>query len=157
LQKDNDEIKKAGLNVVSLSYDSKKILSKFGQQQSIQYTMLADKGSKVITKIGVLNPGGKPGSKKAGLAKPITIIVNTDGTVASKIYGTTRVRHTTEKLIKEWGAKKPAAAAASKDGSSEKKEGSSEKKEGSDKKPAASSTKEPAASAKKEPAASSSK
>ena len=112
--------------------------------------MLADKDSKVITKIGVLNPGGKPGSKKAGLAKPITIIVNTDGTVASKIYGTTRVRHTTEKLIKEWGAKKPAAAAASKDGSSEKKEGS-------DKKPAASSTKEPAASAKKEPAASSSK
>jgi len=84
------------------------VLAKFGKSGSIEYPLLSDPDSKVIRLFQVLNDSAKKGSKKHGIAHPITVVLNSDATVAAKINSTVRVRHQTEELVEAWGKVAPA-------------------------------------------------
>lgn len=108
MQRDIEQIKASGLNVVGLSNDSQKILARFGKQGSIEYTLLSDPDSKVIRQFEVLNDSVKKGNKKYGIAHPVTIVLNSDATVAAKINSTVRERHATGQLVEAWSKVAPA-------------------------------------------------
>jgi len=108
LQQDSEQLKSAGINVVGVSYDSVETLAKFGEAGGIQFPLLADPDSKVIRQFGVLNESMKEGSKKFGIARPVTVMVNRDGTVAGKVMSQDYVRHSTGDLVKKWSSIKPA-------------------------------------------------
>jgi glutathione peroxidase len=102
LQSELESIKAAGLRPVGLSYDKVEVLKKFGSKEGIQFPLLADPDSKVIRKLGIANTSAKQGSKKYNIAHPMTIVINSDSTVAGVIPGTVRERHRSNHLVEAW-------------------------------------------------------
>lgn len=87
-----------------MSYDNVEILQKFGSKAGIEYPLLADPDSKVLRQLGIVNTSGRKGSKKYNIAHPMTIVINSDRTVAGVISATTRKRHNSAQLIKQWAS-----------------------------------------------------
>lgn len=56
LQRDYHRLQAAGINLVTISYDSQEVLKRFGDAFDISFTMLADEGSTVIKGFDLLNP-----------------------------------------------------------------------------------------------------
>lgn len=105
------QIKESGVNIVGVSNDSTEVLAKFGAAGGIQFPLLSDPDSKVIRQFGVLNDSMKKGSKKFGIAHPVTVIVGSDGMVAGKIISENHVRHSTTALVEKWNKVKPVEEA----------------------------------------------
>jgi len=55
LQSQFDTLRKDGLGLVGISYDSKEILAAFSQQHGITFPLLSDVGSETIKRYGILN------------------------------------------------------------------------------------------------------
>ena len=102
LQKDSSSISAAGIQVVGLSYDPTDVLSKFSKKNRIEFPLLADPKSEVIKQLGLLNSTAKPGTKKAGIAYPMTILVDRNGVVKAKLPATVRTRHNGSQLVQAW-------------------------------------------------------
>lgn len=105
-----DELQRQGLKLVTISYDSEEILAQFAQEQGITYTMLADPGSVIIKRFGLLNtvadeslgPNGedpeiaedfalyvsvtRPSERFRGIAYPGTFMLDPDGSVTSRFF-----------------------------------------------------------------------
>lgn len=103
-----EQIKESGVNIVGVSYDSVETLAKFGEAGGIQFPLLSDPESKVIRKFGVFNESMKEGSKKFGIARPMTVIVGSDAKVVGKVVSEDYVRHSTGDLVEKWNKIKPA-------------------------------------------------
>lgn len=56
LQRDVQALQDAGINLVTISYDSQEVLQRFTDAFDISFTMLSDVGSKVIERFDLLNP-----------------------------------------------------------------------------------------------------
>ena len=56
LQRDVQALQEAGINLVTISYDSREVLQRFAQAFDISFPLLADVGSPVIERFGLLNP-----------------------------------------------------------------------------------------------------
>ena len=108
MQNDAEQLKEAGINIVGISHDPVETLAKFGEAGGIQFPMLSDPDSKVIRKFGVFDQSTKEGTKKFGIARPVTVIVGSDATVAGKIVSEAYVRHSTAALVEKWNKVKPA-------------------------------------------------
>jgi peroxiredoxin len=104
------ELAAQGLGLAAISYDPPGIHARFSQQRGITYPLLADVGSVVIRKYGVVNPvgemafgpakddpavkalvqrlvtGGAPGPRHVGMALPGTLIVDRQGRVTSRFF-----------------------------------------------------------------------
>lgn len=78
------------------------VLEKFASSKGIQFPLLADPDSKVIRQLGIANTAAKKGSRKYNIAHPLTIVINSDSTVAGVLPGTTRERHNTKQLVEAW-------------------------------------------------------
>ncbi len=50
-----DELENAGIGVAAISYDSPAVLQDFAQRRGIDFPLLADEGSEVISRYGILN------------------------------------------------------------------------------------------------------
>ena len=87
LQKELESIERTGLKVVALSYDEQPALKNFATAKKIQFPLLADPGSKVIRKLGLVNTTRKKGTLRYGVAHPLTIIINQDRSVAGILQG----------------------------------------------------------------------
>jgi peroxiredoxin len=99
LQKDSAELKKAGVRVVGISYDSVDALKKFADRNKITFPLLSDEGSKTITAYGILNKEARGIAR--GVPYPGTYLLDRKGVVRAKLFKEGyRVRHTTEELIK---------------------------------------------------------
>lgn len=96
------------MNVVGISNDPVETLAKFGAAGGIQYPLLSDPDSKVIRQFNLLNGSAKEGTKKYGISHPVTVVVNSDATVAGKIISGVHKRHSTEDLVNKWNEVKPA-------------------------------------------------
>lgn len=90
------------MQVVAISNDSVEELRKFADRSKIEYPLLSDPDSKVIESFGLLDGTGKPGTRHEGIARPMTVLVDSDRTVRAKISGTTIARHNVEKLLAVW-------------------------------------------------------
>jgi hypothetical protein len=61
------------------------ILRAFAQRRGITFPMLADPDSVLIRRFGLLNESAAPGSREEGMAHPVALLVDADGTVRDRI------------------------------------------------------------------------
>lgn len=104
LQTDIDEIKKAGIRLVGISYDSTETLKKYAEDKGISYLLLSDEGSKTIDAYGIRNKamdGKKFGSNDlTGIPHPGTYILDKQGIVREKLFlERYQERHATDALL----------------------------------------------------------
>ncbi len=127
-----------GLGVAAISYDAPAIHATFSRQRGITFPLLADVGSVVIKRYGVLNPvgemalgpardnpevkalaarlvtGGAAGARHVGMAFPGTFIIDRQRRVTSRFFEDYYVeRATTANVMLRLGAS-PAPVAATK-------------------------------------------
>ena len=79
-------MKKAGLAVAAISYDSRDTLKRFSDAHQIAYPLLSDHGSAVIRKFGILNPNIPEGNMFHGIPFPGDYVLAPDGTVTDKHF-----------------------------------------------------------------------
>ena len=81
-----DAIRKQGLGVAAISYDSVGVLKSFADRQHITYPLLSDPHSKVIRAYGILNEMSKPGTSSYGIPYPGLYVVDAQRRVVSKYF-----------------------------------------------------------------------
>ena len=86
LQQNLDRIRKEGLGVAAISYDSIGALKSFADRQHIAYPLLSDPDSKIIRAYDILNETTKPGTLTYGIPYPGVYIVDAQGKVVSKYF-----------------------------------------------------------------------
>ena len=86
LQQHLDAIRKEGLGVAAISYDSIGALKSFADRQHITYPLLSDPDSKIIRAFDILNETTKPGTLTYGIPYPGIYIVDSQGKVLSKYF-----------------------------------------------------------------------
>jgi len=79
-------IRKRGLEVAAVSYDSRAVLSDFAERRHISFPLLSDPGSTVITRFGLLNPVYPPGDNAHGVPYPGTFVTDPSGTVTARFF-----------------------------------------------------------------------
>jgi AhpC/TSA family len=80
-------LKAHGINAATITYDSREILSNFGDAYKIEYPMLSDAGSKVIRAFGILNTNVPEDHKMMyGMPWPGEYLIAPDGTVRDKLF-----------------------------------------------------------------------
>ncbi len=79
-------MKAHGINAASITYDSRQILSNFGDAYKIAFPMLSDVGSKVIRAFGILNTNVPEDHMMYGMPWPGDYLIASDGTVRDKIF-----------------------------------------------------------------------
>ena len=86
LERNLDQLKKQGLGIVAISYDSPAVLKNFADRQHITFPMLSDPNSKIIRAYGILNETVPASEPTFGIPYPGTYIVDTHGKVLSKFF-----------------------------------------------------------------------
>jgi hypothetical protein len=112
LEQNLDRIRKQGLGLAAVSYDSVEILKNFAGRKHITFPLLSDPESKIIRAFGILNETVKPGTPQFGIPYPGTFIVDAKGTVVSKYFEEDfRERvSASDILVRQFGAVADAAA-----------------------------------------------
>ena len=86
LQGRYDEIRKQGLGLVAISYDSPETLKRFAESRAIRFPLISDAGSAIITRFGILNEQQKPGTASYGIPHPGTFVVDRKGVVTARFF-----------------------------------------------------------------------
>ena len=79
LQRRYDDIRKQGLGLVAISYDSQDTLKAFAGSRGITFPLIADRDSAMIRAFGIFNHLEQPGARGYGIPHPGTFIVDRDG------------------------------------------------------------------------------
>jgi peroxiredoxin len=128
-----EAVKKQGLGLAAVSYDSPEILSAFSRQRGITFSLLSDAGSDTIKRYGILNtvvaealgPNAKDpavsedvkkyvsvvgaNARMAGIPFPGTFIVDRAGRVTSRFFEESYIeRNTSSSILMRVGGKKTA-------------------------------------------------
>ena len=85
LERNLAAIRKQGLGVAAISYDSVAVLKNFADRQHITFPLLSDSGSQTIRAFGILNETVKPDTAFYGIPYPGTFIVNAQGKVTVEV------------------------------------------------------------------------
>ncbi len=114
LQKNLPAIRKRGLGLVAVSYDSPAVLRTFAARKGIAFPMLSDTDSKVIRSYGLLNTSVAVNTPQFGIPYPGTFILDPSGTVKAKYFEADfRERYAaSDILVREFGDKPGAPASA---------------------------------------------
>jgi hypothetical protein len=86
LQGRYDEIREQGLGLIAFSYDSPETLRKFADSRGITFPLIADVGSAIIKRFGILNEQQEPGTRSYGIPHPGTFIVDREGVVTARFF-----------------------------------------------------------------------
>lgn len=86
LEQNRERIRKRGLGLAAISYDSVAVVKSFAERKHITFPLLSDAESKVIREFGILNDTVKPGTMTFGIPYPGTYVVDTNGVVVSKYF-----------------------------------------------------------------------
>ena len=70
---------------IALSYDAPATLAAFARERGITFPLLADEGSVVIRRLGLLNPSYPADHPRHGVAQPATFLLDEAGHVARAI------------------------------------------------------------------------
>ena len=99
LQKSKEDLEKAKIQVVAVSYDSVDILKEFSKRAKVEFSLLSDKNSKTIDAWGVRNKD-VAGGRIDGVPHPGTFLVGADGKITAKLfYEGYRKRHVAKDII----------------------------------------------------------
>ncbi|NOT27184.1 MAG: redoxin domain-containing protein [Acidobacteria bacterium] len=86
LQSRLPDLRKKGLGLAVVTYDSPAILADFSRRRSITFPLLSDSGSATIKTFGILNTTVDPTSTNYGIPFPGTFIVNRRGVVTARFF-----------------------------------------------------------------------
>jgi hypothetical protein len=86
LQGRYDEIRRQGLGLIAISYDSPETLKKFADSRGIRFPLISDSGSAIIKRFGILNEQQEPGTRSYGIPHPGTFIVDRNGVVTARFF-----------------------------------------------------------------------
>lgn len=80
------EIRRAGLGLAAVSYDSPAVLRSFADRMHIEFPLLSDADSTIIRKFGILNEDVKQGTFGYGIPYPGTYVLDAHGVVKAKFF-----------------------------------------------------------------------
>jgi peroxiredoxin len=81
-----EALRRNGLGVVGISYDSPEVLKQFADEKRIGFPLLSDPESAVIRAFDVLDANALPGSPAYGVPYHGNYIVDASGTVLAKLF-----------------------------------------------------------------------
>jgi hypothetical protein len=84
LQNAKERFEKHGIKLAAISYDSPEILKDFTERRKIEFPLLSDPDSKIITAFGVLNKEATGMAK--GMALPGFFYLDTKGVIREKFF-----------------------------------------------------------------------
>lgn len=100
---------RAGIALIGVSYDSQEVLRDFAATKGIEFPLLSDQGSRVITELGLLDReleahhaafGIKTSEHQQGVAYPAVFVLNESGEVfAKRIKENYRAREGARQLL----------------------------------------------------------
>jgi hypothetical protein len=100
LEQSRERIRKQGLGLAAISYDSVATLKSFADRKHIAFPLLSDRESKTIRAYGIFNESVKPGTPTYGIPHPGTYVVDPKGVVVSKYFeGDYRERFTASAIL----------------------------------------------------------
>jgi peroxiredoxin len=79
-------LRKQGLGLAVVSYDSTSILADFSRRRGITFPLLSDRGSATIKAYGILNATVDPTSTNYGIPFPGTFVVDRQGVVTARFF-----------------------------------------------------------------------
>jgi hypothetical protein len=79
-------LRKAGVDLASITYDSPEVLRRFAKAHDIRYPMLSDQGSVVISRFGILNTNVPADHMFYGIPFPVTYLLGRDAAVRAKFF-----------------------------------------------------------------------
>ncbi len=82
-----DDVAAQGYTLSAISYDTPEIQKEFAQQEGLTFTVLSDKGSKMIDAFGIRDPAGHE-TKYDGYPYASIFVLDTDGTVKARTVST---------------------------------------------------------------------
>jgi Peroxiredoxin len=113
LENSREHLRKQGLGVAAISYDSVGILDSFAKRKGIHFPLLADPGSKIIRAFGILNETVPRDNMSFGIPHPMTIVVDPNGKVLSKHFEyNIRERYTAANILTEGTEVRTGAASS---------------------------------------------
>ncbi len=86
MEKNKEVLRKEGLGVCAISYDSHEILKVFAERSQVSIPLLSDSGSKIIRAFGILNTTIPPDQMAFGIPYPGSYLVDEKGTVRAKYF-----------------------------------------------------------------------
>ena len=86
LQGRYDDIRKQGLGLIAISYDSPETLKKFADSRGITFPLMSDPGSAIIKRYGMFNEQQEPRTRSYGIPHPGTFIVDRKGVVMARFF-----------------------------------------------------------------------
>lgn len=86
LNENRETLRKAGLGLVAISFDSVAVLSNFAKRKEIEFPMLSDPNSKIIRDFGILNESVAKDNPFFGIPHPVTYMVDPKGLVISRKF-----------------------------------------------------------------------
>jgi hypothetical protein len=102
LEESREELRKRGLALAAISYDSVDILAHFAGRRGIQFPLLSDAESKTIREFGLLNEDIPKNTPFYGVPHPVTYMVDERGVVKSRHFEEDfRKRYTTRNILTE--------------------------------------------------------
>lgn len=112
LQQHLEQLRKRGLGLAAVSYDSVAVLQNFSERKGIAYPLLSDSDSSVIRSYGLLNESVAKGSPQFGIPYPGTFILDKRGVVTGKYFEADfRQRYTaSEILVRQYGGASDGAS-----------------------------------------------
>jgi AhpC/TSA family protein/cytochrome c biogenesis DsbD-like protein len=84
LEQSREGLKKRGLGLAAISYDSVPTLKFFSDRKHITFPLLSDESSSIIRAFGILNEQVPKTSEVFGIPNPVTYIVNESGIIESR-------------------------------------------------------------------------
>jgi len=114
LEQNLDRIRKQGLGLAAISYDSVAVLKNFAERRHIAFPLLSDPESKIIRAFGILNETVKPGTPQFGIPNPGTFVLDAKGRVVAK-YFEEDIRErvsSSDILVRQFGALADEASAS---------------------------------------------
>ncbi len=101
-----DQITRAGLGLVAISYDAVPTLADFAARRHITFPLLSDAGSATIKRYGILNTTVDPANSTYGIPFPGTFIIDPRGVVTSRVFEATyQERDTISSVLVRLGEK----------------------------------------------------
>jgi peroxiredoxin len=102
LQESRETLRKAGLGLAAISYDSVAVLENFSKRKGIEFPLLSDPDSKIIREFGILNESVPKDNPFYGIPHPVTYIVDSKGIVISRKFDEDyRQRYTVGNILTE--------------------------------------------------------
>ena len=86
MEKNKEILRKEGLGVCAISYDSQEILKAFAERRQISIPLLSDPDSKIIRAFGILNSTIPPDQMAFGIPYPGSYLVDEKGKVRAKYF-----------------------------------------------------------------------